>query len=809
MSQYRHVPTFIFNNTPKSIESTMTALNRKLLRDVYHLRGQLIAAAMVVMCGVASFVTMRSAYNSLLTTQQTYYNEYRFADIFTNVKRAPEGLTEQIRQIPGVASLNTRIVVGVTLDVPGLNEPATGLMVSMPERRQPVLNDLFIREGRYFEPGRNDEILVSEAFATANNLQVGVKIGAVINGAWQEFTIVGIALSPEYVYEIGSAAMLPDNRRFGVLWTNRETLAGAFDMRGAFNDLSITLAHGADEAEVIAQVDERLKPYGGIGAYGRKDQTSHVFLTSELQQLQTSGTAVPIIFLGVAAFLLHIVLSRLVRTQRDQVAVLKAFGYSNISIGLHYLGMALVAVVVGGIVGVLLGMWAGSAMTEVYAQFYRFPLIRYVAGAGSLSVAVLISGGSALIGTISAVRSAIKLPPAEAMRPEAPARFKPGLIERIGFQKLLSTSSRMILRSLERNPMKALLSTFGIALSVAILIVGRYSADAIDVLTNFQFEGAQREDATVVFTNPRPSRARYDLLSLPGVLYAEPFRAVPATLSFGHRSKRVGISGVEPGGELRRIMDMDGKVQDVPITGMMVTRQLGEAVGAMPGDTVRVEILEGNQKVRKIVVSRFIEEFVGLNAYVDAGELQNILEEGGSISGAYLRIDQKMEDEFNEAVKKTPAISGATFRRAALNSFNETVAQSQNISRIVMIFFACVIAIGVLYNSARISLSERGRELASLRVLGFRKGEVTFYLLGEQAVLTLLALPLGYGLGWLMLLGLVKGFESDLFRFPLVMSAKTIAFATLVTLGAALISGFLVRRRIFQLDLIEVLKTRE
>ncbi len=787
----------------------MTALNRKLLRDVIHLRGQLIAAALVVMCGVASFVTMRSAYDSLLTTQQTYYNEYRFADVFATVKRAPEGLADEIRQIPGVGSVRTRLMVGVTLDVPGLDEPATGLIVSMPERRQPVLNDIFIRKGRYFEPGRRDEILISEAFATANDLDVGAQIGAVINGAWEEFTVVGIALSPEYVYEIGSAALLPDNRRFGVLWANRETLAGPFDMRGAFNDLSLTLSHGADEIEVIAQLDELLKPYGAIGAYGRKDQTSHVFLESELTQLQSSGTVVPIIFLGVAAFLLHIVLSRLVRTQRDQIAVLKAFGYSNLSVGLHYFGMALTAVIVGGIAGVALGTWAGSAMTEVYAQFYRFPLIRYVAGAKSLSIAVLISGGAALIGAISAVRGAIKLPPAEAMRPEAPARFKPGILERMGFQRLLPTSARMILRSLERNPMKALLSTLGIAMAVAILIVGRYTADAVDTLISFQFDGAQREDATIVFTNPRPAGARYDLNALPGVLHAEPFRAVPASLSFGHRKKRTAVTGMEPGGELRRVMDMNGSIQELPISGLMVTRQLGEGLGAEPGDTILLEILEGERETIPVVIDRFIDEFVGLNAYMDMNELQRLLGEEGSISGAYLQVDRAKEDEFNEALKKTPAVSGAMFQRAALESFNETIAQSQNISRIVMIFFACVIAVGVLYNSARISLSERGRELASLRVLGFRKGEVTFYLLGEQAVLTLLALPLGYGLGWLMLLGLVKGFESDLFRFPLVMSRETIAFATLVIIGAALLSAFLVRRRIFHLDLIEVLKTRE
>lgn len=787
----------------------MTTLNRKLFRDVGHLRGQLIAAALVVMCGVASFVTLRSAYNSLLTTQQTYYNEYRFADVFARLKRAPEGLVERIRRIPGIASVRTRVVVGVSLDVPGLDEPATGMVVSMPDRKQPVINDLFIRKGRYFSPGSNDEILVSEAFADANNLDIGAVIGAVINGRWEEYTVVGIALSPEYVYEIGSAAMLPDNRRFGVLWTNREGLASAFNLEGAFNDVAIMLSHGADEQQVIDRLDELLKPYGSVGAYGRSDQTSHLFLTSELDQLATTGTAIPMIFLGVAAFLLNIVLSRLVRTQRDQIAVLKAFGYSNLSVGLHYLGMAMVAVVVGALAGVALGMWAGSAMTEVYAQFYRFPLIRYTAGTQALSTAFLISTGAAFIGALSAVRKAVALPPAEAMRPEPPTRFKAGLLERIGFQSFLSPGTRMIVRSLERNPIKALLSALGIALSVAILIIGRYTGDAIDVLMNLQFEGAQREDVTVTFVEPRPAQAAFDLKALPGVLRVEPFRIVAVKLSHGHRSKRTALTGMQSVTSLRRIMDMEGASQRPPRTGVLMTRQLGEALGVKPGDTLRAEVQEGKRATVSVVVDRFIDEFAGLNAYMDIRSLETIMGERGRLSGAYLMVDQRKEEEFNEAVKGTPAIAGTMFRRAALRSFQETIATSQGISRGVMIFFACVIAIGVLYNSARISLSERGRELASLRVLGFRKGEVAFYLLGEQAILVLVALPLGFLIGHGMVLAMVKGFESDLFRFPMVISLQTLAFAALVTLAAATVSALMVRRRIFTLDLIEVLKTRE
>ena len=448
-------------------------------------------------------------------------------------------------------------------------------------------------------------------------------------------------------------------------------------------------------------------------------------------------------------------------------------------------------------------------MTEMYAQFYRFPLIRYTAAPQSLGVALLISGGAALVGALSAVRSAINLPPAEAMRPEAPARFRPGVLERLGLGRHFPTSVRMIMRSLERNPIKALLSVLGISLAVAILIVGRYSGDAIDVLISYQFEGAQREDATVTFTEPLSSRALYDLYALPGVQRVETFRSVPAQLRHGHRTRQLAITGVDQGGGLRRIMDMEGRPHEPPPGGMMITRQLGELLGAAPGDTIMAEILEGERPTVPIVVNSYVEEFVGLNAYMDIGQVWDIVGEHGTISGAWLLIEEGTEGRFNDALKNTPAVSGTMFRKAAMESFNKTIAESQGISRGVMIFFACIIAIGVLYNSARISLSERGRELASLRVLGFTKGEVAFYLLGEQAILVLLAIPLGFAIGWLMVLSLVEGFASELFRFPMVISPQTLAFAAIVILVAAVISAVLVRRRIFSLDLIEVLKTRE
>jgi putative ABC transport system permease protein len=787
----------------------VTPLDRKLIRDLIHLRGQVIAVALVVACGIAAYVTMRSSYDSLVISRATYYDTYRFADVFAQLKRAPDSIAAEIQTLPGVAATQTRVVLEVTLDVPGLDEPATARLVSIPERRTPILNDVFIRQGRYVEPGRRDEVLVSEAFAEANQLQVGDALGAVINGRWEELRIVGIALSPEYVHEIRAADVFPDRRRFGVLWMSRDALGPAFDMEGAFNNVTLSLAPGADQAEVIDRLDELLERYGGLGAYGREEQESHRFLADEIEQDRITGIIVPSIFLGVAAFLIHMVLSRLVATQRDQIAVLKAFGYGNVAVGVHYLKFALVAVFAGTVAGTALGVWFGRELAEVYKQFFRFPVLQFEVGLETAGLAIAISAGAAFMGAILAVRRVVVLPPAEAMRPEPPATFRPGLLERIGLQKLLSPATRMIIRNIERRKWKAAISVLGIALAVAILVVGRYSFDALDYIIDVQFRTAQREDATIIFNNPRASQARFDVTHLPGVLRAETFRTVPVRLRFEHRSKRVAILGVKPDGELRTLLDRSLKKVDLPSEGLMLSTKLAEVLGARPGDTITVEVLEGARPVRQVPVVRLVDEWIGLSAYMDASALNRLMREGETVSGAYLAIDPRFATQFYSLVKRTPAVAGTAFREMMLNSFLETIAKSLTISTTVLIVFACVIAFAMVYNSARVALSERGHELASLRVLGFTQREVTAMLLGEQALLTLAAMPLGFAIG-LGICALLAGLmNTELYRMPLIVKGHSYAFAFLIIAAAAALSGALILRRLYSLNLVEVLKTRE
>lgn len=788
----------------------INALDRKLLRDLLHLRGQLIAIVLVVACGIASFVSMLSAYESLKLSQATYYEQYRFAHVFAHLKRAPDSLIPAIAAIPKVAQVQTRVVADVTVDLPGLTEPVTGRLVSIPEAGPPLLNDLYIRQGRSIEPGRSDEVLIGEAFAKANHLAVGDTIGVVMNGRWQQLRIVGVALSPEYVYAIrGTGDLFPDNQRFGILWMGREALGYAFNLDGAFNDVSLSLMPGAIVQEIIFRLDQLLEPYGGLGAYDRKDQISNRFLSEEIAQLRGTATFVPSIFLGIAAFLLHILLSRLISTQRDQIAILKAFGYSNRAIGGHYLKLVLVIMLLGAALGNGLGLWLGAAVTQNYTRYFYFPVLRYTVGVGLLLAAIGISGGAAVLGGWAAVHKAVSLPPAEAMRPEPPPQFGPTVMERLGLQTFLSPVWRIILRNLERQPVKAVFSIVGMAFAVAMLVVGHYFIDAMHYLIDVQFRMVQREDITVVFNEPRPARVQYEVAQLPGVLRSEPFRSVPVRLRYQHRTYRTAITGLLADGELRRLIDRHLQPVPLPLDGLLLTTQLAEILQVQPGDPLSVEVLEAARPIRSVPVAGRVDELIGVGAYMDLHALHQLMAEGGSLSGAYLSADAARLDDLYALLKRMPAVTGVSIRKTAIARFEETIAGSLGIFTTVIVIFACIIAFGMVYNATRIALSERSRELATLRVIGFTQPEVAMVLLGEQALLTLAAIPVGFGIGWGIAALLSRAYNSELYRFPLVITRSTYGFAVVVILAAALVSGWIVRRQLTHLNLIEVLKTRE
>lgn len=786
----------------------MKPIDRKLVRDLWHLRGQVIATALVVACGVASFVAMRSCYESLVQSRDIYYTLYRFGDVFAGLKQAPDSVAAQIAAIPGVAAVQTRVVTKVTIDLPDLPEPAQGRLVSVTDPGG-GLNGLFLLRGRVLERTGIDEVMISGAFADANRLNPGDTIDAVMNGRLRKLSIVGVALSPEYIYEIRPGDIFPDNRRFGILWMNARTVASVFQMEDSFNDVALTLAPGSSESDVIEHLDRTLEQYGGFGAYGRADQNSHRFVSNELAELEVFGTFIPAIFLGVTAFLLHLILSRLVNVEREQIGLLKAFGYTNSEVGIHYFKLAIIAIFGGIVAGIGLGAWFGTGMNALYGEFFHFPVLEYSISPLVIGWSLVISLAAAAVGAAGAVRNAVALPPAEAMRPEPPANFHAGFVENAGIRRWLSMEWRIVVRNIVRQPFKSLLSAFGISLSIALLFVGFYFFDAIFRIITVQFDQVQREDVEVTFNEPRPGRTVYELASMPGVTRVEPYRIVPAKLRFENRTRRVGLTGLQGRGELRRIADRNLNVINLPAEGIILGRTLADSLGITKDDLVTVEVTEGARPVRQVAIADVADELLGLGAYMEIRSLNRLMREENTISGAFLSVDADHLDELNARLKRTPAVAGVGLPDAALDSFNDTMAKTIGTSTSFLIGFACAIAFGVVYNGARIALAERGRELASLRVLGFTQQEIGKMLLCEQAVLTAAAVPIGYIIGIATCYLITRVIDAEIVRLPLVFSFRTFFLSGLIVVVAAIVSGLLVTGRIKRMDLIAVLKTRE
>jgi len=787
----------------------VSTLDRKLVRDLLGMKGQALAIALVISSGVATCVMSLAMLHSLEGTLASYYAANRFAGVFAGLERAPEALADRIEAIPGVHAVETRVTAVVPVDVDSFEEPIAGLMVSVPEGRDSQLNTVLIRRGRTVAPGHHGEVVLSEAFAEAHGFSPGDRLHATVNGRRRRFEIVGIGMSPEYIYQIGPGAMMPDFERFAIIWMGRRPLATAYDLEGAFNDVIVGLTPDARPAAVIERLDALLAPYGGLGAYAREDQLSAKFMHEELKQLAVTATVFPTIFLGVAAFLLNVVVARMVDTQREQIAVLKAFGYRDVAIGWHFIKMILVIVIVGVAIGVVEGNFLGHGLAKMYRAFYRFPYLHYELRAGVVALAALVSVAAAILGTLYSVRRAARQPPAEAMRPEPPPRYRETLVERLGLKRFLAQPSRMIIRHLERRPMKSLLTITGIALSYSILMVGAFFSDAVDAMIETQFGLAQREDIAVNFHLPTSRRAVFELESLVGVERGEPFRSVPVRLRNGPSSYRTEIRGVEPSGELYRLLDADLEPIRLPAAGLVLTDYLGTLLGVEVGDRVMVEVLEGGRPVREVRVAALVKQYIGLGGYMNLDALNRLMREGRAISGVYLAVDSLQRAAVFDALSERPRVASTVVRANARQQAYDTMGEQLLTFAFFNTLLATTIAFGVVYNSARLALAERGRELASMRVLGLTRAEISYILLGELALLTLAAMPLGFLLGYGLCLYFVSNLQTDLFRIPLVVEPSTYAFAVTVVLVSAAISALIVRRRLDRLDLVAVLKTKE
>lgn len=786
----------------------MGTLDRKLFRDLWRLKSQALAIASVIACGFAIVVMTFGAMESLRTTRDAYYEHYRFAQIFSHLRRAPLLVAAEAGRIPGVAAWDARITHYASLDLPGRAQPAAAQLISIPDTGQPRLNRLVLREGRLPLRGRN-ELVMSENMATALGYVPGQRLGVIVGGKKQPFTLVGIALSPEFVYVLAPGQLMPDDKAFGVMWMDRSVLEASYDLMGAFNDLSVLLAPGASEQDVISRLNRTLARYGGDAAYGRVDQTSHAFIDQELAQLGTIALVIPPIFFAVAAFLIHMVLSRLIDIERPYVGLLKSFGYTNWEVGSHYLKASLLITLVGVLGGAGVGLALGQWMTTMYQRYFHFPFLHYQVDYAVFALAVLGSFAAAITGAQRSVSRAIRTSPASAMAPPTPPIYHATVFDRMGVIRHATMPTQMIFRHIVRWPWRAGFTTMGVAMAAMLLVCLFFFFDAVDALVEDFYFQSNRQDIVISLSEQGSDRASYEVAHLPGMRRVEPVLTVPARLSHDQLDQRIGLQGIGRETQLRVFRDKAGRAFTLPRQGIVVSDQLARLVQAHIGDRVYVAFLEGTRGTMPLTVAGVTSEHVGVSAYMDRKELADLAGAPGSVTSFEGLVDHNALPWLLRQLKDIPAVVAVSTREQAITSLREVMAKSMTIVIDFYIGLGAVIALGVVYNAARVALSERSHELATLRVLGFTRGEVSYVLLGEIALLVTVALPLGCVMGTGLAWGMSQAMQTKLFRVPFVVTPATFGIGMSVVLLSAIASLLIVAWRIGRLDLIAVLKTRE
>lgn len=787
----------------------MKMLDRKLLRDLWRLRGQAFAIALVLAAACATFVMSLGVHHSLVVTRDAYYARNHFADVFADLTRAPREVVGRVAAIPGVRAAEGTIRQYAMLDLPGRPEAVRVLINATDERSGDRLNQLTLRKGRLPAPGAVGEVVADEAFARTNGLGIGSRIVVVIHGRRQVLQIVGEGLAPDFIYSVAPGDLIPDDSRFGVLWMGRKALEAATDRTGAINAVSLVLERGAAEADVIRAVDGVLAPYGGAGAYGRKDHLSHAFLDNELVQLDALTRVIPPVFLVVAVFLVSIVLDRTIRTERNQIGLIKAFGYSDWAVAGHYLKFALAIALLATMLGTAGGVWMGEAMTRIYARYYRFPYLYYGISPAVVLGAAALSFAAAAAGAMGGLRAVVRLAPAVAMTPPPPPVYRAGLIERLGRRAGLSATGHMILRHIVRWPGRSAVTVLGVALAGGLLFATLQFIDSSRTMLDTWFLRAQRQDLTVTFTENRNVQVLYALAQLPGVLEVEPSRAVAVRIVHGARAERTAIESTLAESHLSQRIDRDGNRIEPPPAGLMLSRQLADKLEAGAGARVEVEMLGGRRMHQPMQVARVIDEFVGARAYASQDTLQELTRDATPVGAALLRIDPAARDAILIRLKDMPSVLGVSEKASAMRKFEQMIDDNMLTMIAFYVGFAASIAVGVVYNAARILYSERAHELATLRVLGYFRSEVGLVLVGELALLVALSIPfsclIGYGMAQLM----TAMFSSDLFRLPFSPSRASYGWSAVVVLLAAAGTALTVARRVQTLDMVRVLKARE
>lgn len=787
----------------------MKPLDKKLLRDLRRLAPQVLAIALLSAMGVAVAVMSFAGLKALVVAEDRFYGATRFADVFATVTRAPRSVVRQLQAIDGVTAVDARAMTGGLLPVEGLVRPASVQLIALPDDPGSALNGLVLAAGRMPFADRPDEAVALKSFLKAAHVKLGDRLTATVGGRRVSVIVVGSAMSPEYVYPPSGVSTLPDDAHAAVIWAKRTLVEGAAGQVGAFGQVSLKLAPGVGPERVMPQVDKLLAPYGGAAAVAKADQASNHILVGVLGRLRKISFMLPPVFLVIAAGLTQAVVARLIDTEREEIGLLKAFGFTDVEAAAPYVKLSALIGLAGAGLGGVLGAAMAALITGVWADYFAFPVLSMQFDWTVFLITGAASVAASVTGALIAVQRVVKLRPALAMQAEPPASYRKGLVDRIGLTGWLDQPSRMILRRIGRFPGKAGLTIAGLAASLALLVGTQYMSEALDLVVDQTYYLAQRWSLQLGFQHPRALSAVAEARRLPGVIAAEPVRSSAAWALGPLARKQVAVLGLDQGARLEHPLDTLGRPIAFAGEGVILSQSLATNLGVRPGDRLELDMLEGRRLRLALPVSALADDYTGVFVYMDRRALNRALGEGDLVTGADLVTGGADPAALYRALQARPQALRAASRDDTVANWRDTAAKSFSISLSFYVGFAAVIAYGVAYNMGRITFAERARDLATLQVLGFSRGECLYILIGEIGALALLAAPLGIWAGVGLAYVLAAAFSREEIRLPVIITGRTLGFSFLAYLAAVAVAAGMVAPRVWKLDLVAVLKTRD
>lgn len=780
----------------------MKKLDKRLFRLINNTKGQYIAVLAIVVTGLFVFTAVSNSALNLKDSLNDYYVETNFADIFVSAISLPQKLESSIIGESDISEAEARLVFDTSFITDDDEDKVNVRAVSV-DKNENKINKLYIKSGK--RALSEKDIIVIEQFAVARNINVGDQIKLQINGRQYKFNVSAIAASSEYTYIMeNEQAMLPDPENFGIVYIEEDYLRKIYGSKGNFNEILIEINNEDKLDETSEFLEDHLDKYGVKRVIKKDDQLSNSMMKQEIEGLEMMSKSVPVIFLVFAGIMLSSMLSRIIKKDRTAIGILKALGYKNSEVIVHYLKYAASVGVIGGLIGSIVGTALSGAMTNYYLVFFNIPTLTIKVYYDRIIISIILSCLFCIVSGFWGVKGITKINPAESMKPESPGKGKRILIEKIKIiWNHIPFSWKMVLRSIFREKKKFAFVGAAVAITCGMMVMTIWMIDIMDVMFNKHYNEFMKMEYNINFIGFENENAKKEVAENINVEDIEGRIELPFELENGKKSKIVNVIGLEKNTVFYGFEDMKGSKVYIPDDGILISSNLATGLNVKTGDSILLKNFLPNKDDGYVTVKGIIKQSLGINGYMNLNYLNDKFLDKGIINGIYLNSDDDVSSKLKD-VKNINTIQSQNDMRSAFEEYTGLI----NVSMGFMVIFSGLLGFIIMYSMTLMSINERTLEFSSLRVMGFSKKEIFNMLVRENMIMSFIGIIVGIPLGLWLVNYMATSYTTDVYSMNEPVSAISVVIAMILTIVFLISAQFMTYAKIHKLDFMQALKNR-